>query len=309
MKTQWIVKDIPSQHGKTIIVTGANSGIGWEAALALARSGGNVILAVRSAEKGKEAVARIINQIPTANVRFELLDLASLRSVHAFADKMNKEAKLDILVNNAGVMSVPQREVTEDGFERQFGTNYMGPFALTGLLMPVLRRAPSPRVVVVSSAAANMGMKKIDFDDLQLEKSYAPWKAYCQSKLADLLFSQELARRSKAAGINLLSVAAHPGYARTNLQTTGSNTTEIFFMNIVGSVISQDAAHGALPTLRAAVEKDAPQGSYYAPSRMFHLKGDPVRISIPSPAQDIEAAKRLWEVSEKLTGVHFSLIG
>jgi NAD(P)-dependent dehydrogenase (short-subunit alcohol dehydrogenase family) len=154
-----------------------------------------------------------------------------------------------------------------------------------------------------------MGMKKIDFDDLQLEKSYAPWKAYCQSKLADLLFSQELARRSKAAGINLLSVAAHPGYARTNLQTTGSNTTEIFFMNIVGSVISQDAAHGALPTLRAAVEKDAPQGSYYAPSRMFHLKGDPVRISIPSPAQDIEAAKRLWEVSEKLTGVHFSLIG
>ncbi len=199
--TNWTTADIPSQEGRLALVTGANSGVGWQTALELARAGSEVILAVRSAEKGRMAVDGIRRLIPRARVRHEILDLASLQSVRAFAARLADEPRLDLLVNNAGVMSVPTRELTEDGFERQLGTNYLGPFALTALLLPLLRRSPSPRITTVSSGAANMGLRRINFDDLQWEKSYAPWKAYCQSKLADLLMAVELTRRASADGI------------------------------------------------------------------------------------------------------------
>jgi NAD(P)-dependent dehydrogenase (short-subunit alcohol dehydrogenase family) len=307
MKTRaWTVAEIPTQTERLAVVTGANSGIGWHTALELARAGGEVILATRTQAKGHDAVDRIRREIPEASVRVELLDLASLRSVRAFAAKVNDEAKLDLLVNNAGVMSVPQRQVTEDGFELQFGTNFLGPFALTGLLMPVLQRAPSPRVTTISSGAASMGMKTINFEDLQLERSYGPWRAYCQSKLADLMFALELGRRSAAAEIALVSNAAHPGYARTSLQTSGPGRSQNWIEKTVASFMSQDAAHGALPTLRAATAMDTASGNYYAPNRMFGLKGNPVLVAVPKPARDHAVARRLWEVSSELTGVSYA---
>lgn len=302
---KWTVADIPSQAGKLAVVTGANSGIGWHTALELARAGSEVILATRSEAKGREAVELIRRQLPQARVRAEVLDLASLRSVRAFAAKVGGEARLDLLVNNAGVMSVPQRETTADGFERQFGTNFLGPFALTGLLMPALQRAASPRVTTVASGAANLGLRRINFDDLQWERSYGPWKAYCQSKLADLMFMLELGRRCADAGVGLLSNAAHPGFARTNLQTSGPGRPQNSIEKIMTSFMSHDAAHGALPTLRAATAMDATPGSYYGPDRMFQLKGDPVLVPVPKPARDEAASRKLWEVSEKLTGVQW----
>jgi NAD(P)-dependent dehydrogenase (short-subunit alcohol dehydrogenase family) len=300
---KWTVKDIPSQSGKLVVVTGGNSGIGWYAALELARAGAQVILTARTETKGRDAVQRIHRLVPLAQVNFELLDLASLHSVRDFAAKIDQHSKLDQLVNNAGVMAVPDRRETKDGFEIQFGTNYLGPFALTMLLLPALHRAPNPRVTTVASLAANMGPKKINFDDLQWERSYSPWKAYCQSKLGDLLLMMELARRADAEGIRLLSNAAHPGYARTNLQTSGPERQKIGAIERLWETFtSQDAAHGALPTLRAATSEDTTSRTYYAPDRLFHLKGDPVQIEVPKPAQDVLVAQNLWEISEKLTG-------
>ena len=300
--TKWTEANIPSQNGKLAVVTGANSGIGWNTALELARAGCEVILTARTQAKGQDAIDRILRQIPKAKVRYELLDLASLQSVRAFAAKIGREPKLDLLINNAGVMRLPQRQVTEDGFEVQFGTNFLGPFALTVLLLPALQRASSPRVTTVSSGAANMGLKKINFDDLQWQRSYGPWKAYCQSKLADLMLMLELERRSKAAGIKLISNAAHPGYARTNLQTSGPGRPLNFVERTLTPFMSHDAAHGALPTLRAATSPDAASGTYFAPERLFNLKGDPVPVKLPKPALDQAAARRLWEISEQLTG-------
>ncbi len=239
--TKWTPADIPSLHGRLAVVTGANSGIGWHTALELARAGSEVILASRTESKGRDAVDRIRQEVPQAKVRAEVLDLASLRSVQSFAARIGGEAKLDLLINNAGVMSVPKRQVTEDGFELQFGTNFLGPFALTMSLMPALMRASSPRVTTVSSGAANMGLKKINFGDLQWERSYGPWTAYCQSKLADLMFALELGRRSASAGIPLVSNAAHPGYARTNLQTSGPGRQLNRVEKIVEVLLSHDA--------------------------------------------------------------------
>jgi NAD(P)-dependent dehydrogenase (short-subunit alcohol dehydrogenase family) len=301
----WTVADIPPQNGKLALVTGANSGIGWHTALELARAGSEVILTARSHAKGRDAVNSIREQVPHANVRAEILDLASLASVRSFAAKIGAEPKLDMLINNAGVMRIPQRTLTEEGFERQFGTNFLGHFALTALLLPALLRAPSPRVTAISSIAANMGLKRINFDDLQWQHSYAPWKAYCQSKLADLMFALELSRRCSAKNTLMLSNAAHPGIARTNLQTSGPGKPPGVAQNIVQKFISQDAAHGALPTLRAATELAAAPGSYYGPDGFFQFKGKPILISIPKPAQDEAAARRLWGIAESLTGVAF----
>lgn len=225
--------------------------------------------------------------------------------MRSFAAKISSEPKLDLLINNAGVMKIPRREVTEDGFERQFGTNFLGHFALTGLLLPALQHAPSPRVTTVSSVAAKMGLKRINFDDLQWEHAYGPWKAYCQTKLADLMFALELSRRCAAKNIPLLSNAAHPGIARTNLQASGSGKPPGAAQQIVQRIVSQNAFQGALPTLRAATEINAAPGSYYGPDGLFQFKGDPVLISIPKPAQDQAAARRLWEMAESLTGVGF----
>jgi NAD(P)-dependent dehydrogenase (short-subunit alcohol dehydrogenase family) len=304
---EWTLSSVPSQAGKLALVSGGNSGIGWFTALELARVGCEVILTARTDAKGRDAVQRIQQQLPQAKVRCELLDLASLRSVRAFAEKIAGETRLDLLINNAGVMSVPERQVTEDGFELQLATNYLGPFALTSLLLPVLRRAKLPRVTTVCSGAANMGLRRINFEDLQWEHSYGPWKAYCQSKLAGLMFALELARRSTAAGVPVLSNAAHPGWARTNLQTSGPGKAESPIAKIAAKFLLQDAAAGALPTIRAATEPGAPAGSYIGPDRVFQLKGDPVLIPIPKPAQDEAAAKRLWDVSEPLTGVQWAI--
>lgn len=298
----WTIADIPSQAGRLSVVTGANSGIGWHTALELARAGSNVIVAARTPAKGIDAVERIRKEVPGAKVRFEALDLASLNSVRAFARNLGNEGKIDLLVNNAGVMRVPTRELTEDGFEKQLGTNFVGPFALTMLLMPSLLRSDAPRVTTLSSGAANMGLKRINFDDLQGAKAYGPWKAYCQSKLADLMFSIELGRRGRKAGLPLISNAAHPGYARTNLQTSGPGRELNAIESFLTPFMSHDAAHGALPTLRAATAVDTTSGSYYAPDKMFHLKGDPVPVGMPKPALDEEAATRLWQAAEQLTG-------
>jgi NAD(P)-dependent dehydrogenase (short-subunit alcohol dehydrogenase family) len=301
----WTVADIPRQDGKVAVVTGANSGIGWYTALDLARSGAEVILTARTEEKGRDAVDGIVRQIPDAKVRYELLDLASLASVKRFASKIGS-SKVDLLVNNAGVMAIPKREVTQDGFERQMATNYLGPFALTGLLMPALMRSKSPRVTTVSSGAANQGLKRINFEDLQWEKNYGAWRAYSQSKLADLMFAIELGVRCKATGSKLLSNASHPGVARSNLQKSGPGDSLLGRIFSFLQFMAQSTSDGALPSLRAATEPDAAQGSYYGPSNWFGARGPPVLVSIPKPAQDEAARKRLWEVSEKLTGVTWS---
>jgi len=300
--SKWTTANIPSQAGKVAIVTGANSGIGWHTALELARAQAMVVLTVRTEEKGREAIDRILAQVPGAKLRFEILDVANLSSIRAFAERIDAEPKIDILVNNAGVMAVPERRLTADGFEFQFGTNFLGPFALTGLLLPALLRAPAPRVTTISSGAAVMGLKRIKFEDLQWEHDYSAWTVYCQSKLADLLFARELGRRATAQGLNLVSNAAHPGYARTNLQTTGPGRPQNFMEKLIALVLSQDAAHGALPTLRAATEPNAGSGSYFGPDGIFQCKGNPIPIAIPKPGQDEAAAKKLWEESESLTG-------
>ncbi len=300
----WTTADIPQQTGKLAIVTGANSGIGWHTALELARAGAEVILTARTEANGQQAITRLKAELPLAKVRYEILDLASLQSVRAFAARISSESKLDLLINNAGVMAIPQRQLTEDGFERQFGTNFLGPFALTMLVMPALRRSSAPRVTTVSSGAANMGLKRINFEDLQWAESYSPWKAYCQSKLADLLFTLELGKRS---GASLISNAAHPGFALTNLQTSGRGKKQLNSLEkLVASFLSQDAAGGALPTLRAATAQDAVSGSYFGPANMFHLKGAPVPIATPKPAQDQNAAQKLWSVAEQLTATTWS---
>ena len=299
--SNWTVSAIPSQAGKLAVVTGANSGIGWNTALELARAGAEVVVAARDERKGRDAVQRIKHAIPQSKLRFEQLDLASLRSVRAFAERLSSEPKIDLLVNNAGVMSIPRRQLTEDGFEKQFGTNYLGHFALTLLLLPSLQRSSNPRVTTVSSGAANMGLKKINFDDLQSEKSYGPWKAYCQSKLANLLFMLELGRRADRAGLRVLSDAAHPGWARTNLQVSGPGK-QPWIARFMSIFLSHDSASGALPTLRAATVETA-SGSYFQPGGLFALKGAPVPAALPPPALDLPSAKRLWQVSEQLTGV------
>ena len=305
--SDWTTRDLPALSGQLAVVTGANSGIGFHTALELARAGARVVLAARSREKGQGAVTQILHQLPAADVRSALLDLADLASVRRFADELLQEPRLDLLVNNAGVMAVPTRRETADGFELQLGTNYLGPFALTLRLMPALLRAPRPRVTTVSSGAANLGKRRIDFEDLQSQRQYGPWKAYCQSKLADLLFAQELGRRAHAAGTSLVSNAAHPGYARTNLQTSGPERGQSAIEKLMERFMSHDAAAGALPTLRAVVSADAGSGSYFAPKRLFQLIGPPVPVRIPRPALNAVAARQLWELSEQLTGVHYSL--
>jgi NAD(P)-dependent dehydrogenase (short-subunit alcohol dehydrogenase family) len=298
----WSIKDMPSQQGKLAVVTGANSGLGYETALALASAGAEVIVAARSADKGHQAVARICARVPSANVRFDALDLASLASVAAFSRGLvAAEKPLDLLINNAGVMALAKRQLTVDGFEMQFGTNYLGHYALTAQLLPLLRRAPAPRVVNLSSIAHRTG--RIDFDDLQGERRYKPWKAYQQSKLAMLMFALELQRRSDAHRWGLMSNAAHPGFARTQLMANGPGDN--LLATLVMPLVSHSAAAGALPTLYAATSPDAKPSGYYGPNGIFELKGAVAPSKIMPQALDRAVASRLWDVSAKLTGVTF----
>lgn len=301
---QWSVADIPSQRGKLAVITGATGGLGYETALALAGAGAEVRVTGRNAEKGRVAIERIKRAVPSANVRFEMLDLASLDSVRAFAAKMVANGQLlDLLINNAGVMDLPGRRLTEDGFEMQFGTNHLSHFALTGLLLPVLRKAEAPRVVNVSSLAHRGG--KIDFDNLQAERKYRSWPAYQQSKLANLLFTFELQRRSDAGGWGLMSNAAHPGYARTDLIPNGPGTGGLkgAGAKLVGSFMSHSAAAGALPTLFAATSPTATPMGYYGPNGFYELKGAVAPAKVLPQAKDETVARKLWEVSERLTAV------
>jgi NAD(P)-dependent dehydrogenase (short-subunit alcohol dehydrogenase family) len=296
--------EIPSQFGKTAVVTGATSGLGYETALALAKAGAEVILTGRDGRKGQSAIEKISGEVIGAKVSYEHLDLASLASVADFAQRMGDRHCLDLLINNAGVMALPRRQTTADGFEMQFGTNHLGHFALTSRLLPMLRRASGPRVVSVSSLAHRTGF--IDFGDLQGERVYAPWKAYGQSKLATLMFALELQRRSDAAGWNLVSNAAHPGFARTNLFASGPGGLLSLATDFAAPFFGHSAADGARPILFAATSPEAKPGAYYGPGGMGELRGAPARAMIMPQARDAAAAARLWEASEKLAGTSFA---
>lgn len=303
-KKHWTTADMPSQAGRSAVVTGTG-GLGFEDSLALARAGGEVIIAGRSAEKGAEAVARIRGEVANANVRFEKLDLASLDSIEKFAVRLKAERNsVDLLINNAAVMVPPVRQVTADGFELQLGTNYLGHFALTAQLMPLLRRGSNPRVVHVSSVANREG--QLNFDDLQEQKNYVAMRAYGQSKLACLMFAFELERRSAAASWGVSSIAAHPGISRTDLLHNAPGRWSV--VGLVRSVLwflFQPAAQGALPTLYAATDATAMGGAYYGPDQLNETRGYPSLSKIPPQACDSVAAARLWQVSEELTGVSF----
>lgn len=303
---KWTAAEIPSQKDRLAIVTGTG-GLGFEDALALARAGAGVIIAGRNAQKGEAAVQSIRKQVPSAQVRFEQLDLASLHSVQSFADRMRaRHDRLDILINNAGVMVPPVRQETADGFELQFGTNYLGHFALTALLLPLLAKGRDPRVVTLSSVAARSG--QINFDDLQSSGAYNAGRAYGQSKIACLMFALELQRRSDLGKWGVSSIAAHPGVSRTDLlhnapgrlSPMGLTRTYLWFL-------FQPVAQGALPTLYAATAPQARPGAYYGPDRLSETRGHPAPAKVPPQALDAAAAERLWAVSEQLSAVIFSL--
>ncbi len=308
MPSNWISKDIPPLRGRTIVVTGTG-GLGFETALALARAGGEVIVAGRNPDKGAQAIDLIKQDVLDARVSFEVVDLGDLASIAAFGKRLAASRQsIDVLINNAGVMTPPRRETTADGFELQFGTNYLGHFALTAHLLPLLRRVQAARVVTLSSIAARSGA--IDFDDLQAERGYKPGPVYSQSKLACLMFAFELQRRSDANGWGLASIAAHPGVSRTDLLHNAPGRLSL--PGIARSVLwflFQPAAQGALPTLFAATSPDARNGGYYGPDRLSETRGYPSEAKSPAVSLDAHAAGRLWDLSETLAGVTFGASG
>jgi NAD(P)-dependent dehydrogenase (short-subunit alcohol dehydrogenase family) len=313
MASQWKVDDIPSLRGRRFLITGANSGIGYHTALKLARREAELILACRDKRRGEAALARIKDEAPGAHVELAILDLSSLESVHRFAaEELARQRTLHVLINNAGVMAVARRTQTADGFEMQFGTNVLGHFALTGLLLPTLERASTPeapsRVVTVASIAHKR--TNLQLDDLQSTRSYSPLRAYQQSKLADLMFSFELGRRLHAAGSSVLSIAAHPGVAATEL-FRGDDRSATFraVRSIVGHAIGiflNTDAEGALPTLYAATSPEATNGGYYGPQGVAEMRGEAVGPAFVAPqARNAKTATRLWELCEGWTGVQF----
>jgi NAD(P)-dependent dehydrogenase (short-subunit alcohol dehydrogenase family) len=299
----WTARDLPDLTGRRAVVTGANSGLGFHTALELSRAGASVVMAARDERRGAEALDRVRQQVPGSGAELASLDLADLASVRRFAAAYGT-APIDILVNNAGVMAIPRRE-TLDGFEMQFGTNHLGHFALTGLLLPALTKRPGSRVVTVSSFMHWLGT--MNFDDLMGERRYQTWSVYEQSKLANLLFMRELDHRGSALG--LVSVAAHPGYASTNLQAVGPQMVGSRVSGLIAgaltAVAGQSAANGALPQLYAAAAPDVVGGEYFGPRGPGQQRGRPTRVGMSKKARDDESARRLWEVSEELTGVRY----
>jgi len=299
-KPGWTKKEIPSQDGKLCIVTGGTGGLGLETALGLVEAGGTVIIAARNEKKGEEALEQIKKACPEAKVSFEKVDLGSLASVNEFCQRFNSQhQQLDLLVNNAGVMTPPKRELTSDGFELQFGTNHLSHFSLTAQLLPALRRSPHPRVVNVSSLMHRQG--KIKFDNLQSEKSYCAVSAYAQSKLANLLFTLELQRRSDEGRWGLMVNSAHPGIAKTDLIANGPGVS---WLSKAGSaLVSHSGADGALPTLFAATSPEAEPNGYYGPKGFYEMKGAPAPAHKTSSAEDAKTALKLWDISCTLTNV------
>ncbi|MFJ9375963.1 oxidoreductase [Streptomyces sp. NPDC101455] len=294
-KVKWGVGRIPGLSGRTAVVTGANSGIGFAAAAELARAGAHVVFAVRDLERGRAAAAKV-----SGSTEVRRLDLADLASVREFAEGWDRP--LDLLINNAGVMMLPEQR-TRDGFEMQFGTNHLGHFALTNLLLPHI----TDRVVTVSSGAHRMGDGIIHFENLNLDGIYSPQRAYSQSKLANLLFTLELQRRLTESGSRVRSLAAHPGWAATNLQSHTANPVSRVLMAAGNKVLAQDDKGGALPTLFVATQ-DLPGASFAGPSGPMEMRGAPTLVGRSMAASDVEAAERLWEASEGLTGVVFPLV-
>ncbi|WP_343672024.1 oxidoreductase [Paraburkholderia heleia] len=309
MSKPWNLDDIPPQTGRRVVITGANSGIGYQTAAVLARRGAEVVLACRDERRGAEALARLCREVPGAQAELARLDLASLASVRAFADREIASCKpIDLLVNNAGVMAPPRRLETADGLELQFGTNALGHFVLTRLLLPALEMAAGnsrerPRVVTIASIAHKQG--QLDFDDLQATRSYRPMAAYRQSKLANLMFALELNRRLRAGGSRVMSVAAHPGVANTNLFRSGCHSSvghaaRAVLGAFIGAFLNSDVA-GALPMLYAATAPDVVDGGYYGPLGLFEARGERVGpAKIAAQAKDEDDARRLWQVCETL---------
>jgi NAD(P)-dependent dehydrogenase (short-subunit alcohol dehydrogenase family) len=305
MSSKWTTERIPDQGGRTAVVTGATSGLGLATARELARHGASVVLAARDAEKGARALEEIEIAAPGAELELAELDLANLASVAAFAEgflSTRGRDGVDLLINNAGVMAPPRRE-TSDGFELQMGTNHLGHFALTGRLIGAMQGRAGARVVTVSSNAHKMG--RIDFEDLQSEHRYRRWAAYSQSKLAGLMFALELDRRLRAAGWGVGSVAAHPGYAATNLQSAAPPVLDRLVMRFTNLIFAQSADAGALSVLYAASYPDLDGGSYVGPDGIGEMRGHPRAVSPSAAARDERVAERLWAASEELTGVRF----
>jgi NAD(P)-dependent dehydrogenase (short-subunit alcohol dehydrogenase family) len=306
-KPDWSLAEMPSQRGRIIVVTGGTSGIGYEDAKALSAAGALVVIAARNPQRGEEAIARIKQEVPDAQLQFKAVDLADLASVRALTDRLGGTLpRLDGLINNAAIMAPPERGASADGLEMQFATNYAGHFALTGGLLPLLRRSGAARVVTLSSIAIHRG--SIDFDDLQSTRSYDPFAAYAQSKLACLIFALELQRRSEAAGWGIQSMAAHPGVAVTELIARGPGLD-----SDAGRQWSsmrarmQTASQGALPTLYAATASEARGGAYYGPTGQSEISGPLGLATVPAIAREPATASRLWTATEELTGTRFPL--
>jgi NAD(P)-dependent dehydrogenase (short-subunit alcohol dehydrogenase family) len=305
MADRWTAEDIPDQSGRYAIVTGANSGLGLVTARELARAGAAVLMACRNLDKGHSAVEQVRAAVPGAQLQLEELDLASLASVRAFAERYRATHDgLDLLINNAGVMAPPRRR-TADGFELQFGTNHLGHFLLTLLLLDLMEGREDARVVTLSSTAHKMG--RIAFDNLNGDRRYFRWNAYGQSKLANLLFALELDRRLRRKGSTVKSLAAHPGYASTNLQSAAAPLVDRLVMKVGNTVIAQSDEMGALPQLFAATEPDLKGGTYIGPDGPGEQRGHPTIVSPNSRARDEETALRLWQVSEELTGITYEV--
>jgi NAD(P)-dependent dehydrogenase (short-subunit alcohol dehydrogenase family) len=304
---KWTAADIPDQSGRVALVTGANSGLGRQTARALAGAGATVMMACRDKARGQWAVKTVREEHPTAQVELLLLDLADLSSVRRAADEAHtRHARLDMLVNNAGVMAIPYR-TTADGFEMQIGTNHLGHFALTGLLLDGLLETDASRIVNVSSQAHRTG--RINLDDLQSRRRYGKWRAYSQTKLANLLFTRELHRRLSAIGTTTIAVAAHPGYAATHLQAVGPQMAGSQIMGfgarVFNKLFAQSDEMGALPQLYAATAPDVRGGEYFGPDGIGEQRGHPKRVGMTAAARDDVTAARLWQMSEDLTGVRY----